>query len=47
MGLVERGPDRMGEVLAFPDLNGEPIAAKIVDPVFYDPGRGKTECLRR
>ena len=36
MGLVERGPDRMGEVITFPDLNGTPIEAKIVDPVFYD-----------
>ncbi len=37
MGLVERGPDRMGEVLLFPDLNGSSFEAKIVDPVFYDP----------
>ncbi len=37
MGLVERGPDRMGEVLEFPTLDGGAIQAKIVDPVFYDP----------
>ena len=37
MGLVERGPDRMGQVLEFPDLDGEVISARIVDPVFFDP----------
>ena len=37
MGLVERGPDRMGEVLTFPNLEGPPTEARIVDPVFYDP----------
>ncbi len=36
MGLVERGPDRMGEVLEFPKVDGEIVRAKIVDPVFYD-----------
>ncbi|MEL7151786.1 MAG: sarcosine oxidase subunit alpha family protein [Pseudomonadota bacterium] len=36
MGLVEHGPDRMGEVLDFPKVDGEIIKAKIVDPVFYD-----------
>ncbi|MEO0915827.1 MAG: sarcosine oxidase subunit alpha family protein [Pseudomonadota bacterium] len=36
MGLVERGPERMGEVLEFPTVDGTAIAAKIVDPVFYD-----------
>ncbi|MEM6890521.1 MAG: sarcosine oxidase subunit alpha family protein [Pseudomonadota bacterium] len=37
MGLVVRGPDRMGEVLAFPGTNGATYKARIVDPVFYDP----------
>ena len=37
MGLVERGPDRMGEVLEFPKLDGTVVRAKIVSPVFYDP----------
>ncbi|WP_413719739.1 sarcosine oxidase subunit alpha family protein [Silicimonas sp. MF1-12-2] len=37
MGLVERGPDRMGETLEFPKLDGTVVRAKIVSPVFYDP----------
>jgi sarcosine oxidase subunit alpha len=37
MGLVERGPDRIGDVIEFPKLNGEVIKAEIVSPVFYDP----------
>lgn len=43
MGLVLHGPERMGEVLEFTNLaaNGkdapEPIKAKIVSAVFYDP----------
>ncbi len=37
MGLVELGPDRMGEVIQFNRVDGTLIAAKIVDPVFYDP----------
>ena len=37
MGLVERGPDRMGEVLDFPKTSGEVIQARIVNPVFFDP----------
>ncbi|MEM7469797.1 MAG: sarcosine oxidase subunit alpha family protein [Pseudomonadota bacterium] len=36
MGLVLNGPDRMGEVIRFPKLNGEEVHARIVDPVFYD-----------
>ncbi len=36
MGLVHKGPDRMGEVISFTNIGGEPIKAKIVDPVFYD-----------
>ena len=37
MGLVLNGPDRMGEVISFTNTEGEPIRAKIVDPVVYDP----------
>jgi len=36
LGLVEHGPDRMGEVLDFPGTDGTIYKAKIVDPVFYD-----------
>ena len=37
MGLVHRGPDRMGEELEFTNPGGQPIRARIVSPVFYDP----------
>lgn len=37
MGLVRRGPDRMGEVLEFNRVDGSTVAAKIVSPVFHDP----------
>ena len=36
MGLVTHGPERMGEVIDIPRLDGALIRAKIVDPVFYD-----------
>ena len=36
MGLVQRGPERMGEVLKFPGTDGKVYQARIVDPVFYD-----------
>ena len=36
MGLVLNGPDRMGEVLEFPRLDGTVMRAKIVDAVFFD-----------
>jgi sarcosine oxidase subunit alpha len=36
MGLVLRGPERMGELLEFPKTDGASIMARIVDPVFYD-----------
>ena len=36
MGLVRRGPDRMGEVIDFPVGEGKVVKARIVDPVFYD-----------
>ncbi len=43
LGLVERGPERMGEVLMFPANNGTSsvIPARICDPVFYDPAGEK------
>ena len=37
MGLVEHGPERMGELIVFPDGKGGTVTAKIVSPVFYDP----------
>ena len=37
MGLVKHGPDRMGEVIDFPTIDGPVMKAKIVDTVFYDP----------
>ncbi|SMX22419.1 sarcosine oxidase subunit alpha family protein [Boseongicola aestuarii] len=37
MGLVELGPDRMGEVIAFNRVDGTFVQAKIVDPVVFDP----------
>ncbi len=37
MGLVERGPDRMGDILDFPMIGGGSVKAEIVSPVFYDP----------
>ena len=36
MGLVHNGPDRMGEVLEIPKLDGTSVKARIVDQVFYD-----------
>ncbi len=36
MGLIARGPERMGEVVTFPKLDGGEVKARIVDPVFYD-----------
>ncbi len=36
MGLVLNGPERMGEQINFPRVDGTPVMAKIVDPVFYD-----------
>ncbi|QXT38302.1 sarcosine oxidase subunit alpha family protein [Gymnodinialimonas ceratoperidinii] len=37
MGLVLDGPDRMGEVVKFNKVDGSTVAAKIVNPVFFDP----------
>ncbi|MWB78526.1 sarcosine oxidase subunit alpha family protein [Pseudooceanicola sp. 216_PA32_1] len=36
MGLVLHGPDRMGEVIEFGKVDGSRVAARIVDPVFFD-----------
>ena len=36
MGLVHRGPDRMGETIEFRGEDGKMIPTAIVDPVFYD-----------
>ena len=36
MGLVTHGPERVGEVIDIPKLDGGLIKARIVDPVFYD-----------
>ncbi len=36
MGLIKHGPDRMGEVVEFPKIDGTLIKARIVDQVFYD-----------
>jgi len=37
MGLVHKGPDRMGEVVAFNTVAGGRVQARIVSPVFFDP----------
>ena len=37
MGLVMNGPDRSGEIIEFPKIDGTVIRAKITSPVFYDP----------
>ena len=37
MGLVKGGMEREGEELEFPIPGGEPMRARIVSPVFYDP----------
>ncbi|MEM9524340.1 MAG: glycine cleavage T C-terminal barrel domain-containing protein, partial [Pseudomonadota bacterium] len=36
MGLIKRGPDRLGEVLEFFRTDGAVVKARICDPVFYD-----------
>ena len=41
MGLVHKGPERMGEVISFTKIGASPVPAKIVNPVFYDPEGGK------
>ncbi len=37
MGLIQRGPERMGEVVEFARTDGGRIPARIVSPVFLDP----------
>ena len=37
MGLVMNGPDRSGEIIEFPKIDGTVMQAKITSPVFYDP----------
>ena len=37
MGLVEFGPDRMGEIIDFPTLDGKIIKAEICNQIFLDP----------
>ena len=37
MALIERGPERMGEVLSFPVDGKRVIQARVVSPVFFDP----------
>ncbi len=37
LALIENGPERMGEEVAFPLEGGKMVKAKIVDPRFYDP----------
>ncbi len=34
LGLVQRGPERMGDVISFHPAGGKPIQARIVDPRF-------------
>ena len=41
MGLVQNGPDRVGEVIKFEKIGGEIVEATIVDPVFYDKSGSK------
>ena len=36
MGLVRRGPERRGEIVTLPKLDGGAVKARIVDPVAYD-----------
>ena len=43
MGLVLRGPDRMGELLEFPRVDGTIVTTKVVSPVFYDAENTKQE----
>ena len=36
MGLLKRGPERMGEVVEFNTISGGTVKARVVDQVFYD-----------
>ena len=37
MALVERGPERMGDILRFTRIGLDPVEARIVSLVFLDP----------
>ena len=41
MGLVLNGPERMGETVQFNKVDGSSVAARIVNPVFYDKENSK------
>ena len=36
LGLIKNGPERMGDIISFPKIDGTNVKAKIVDPIFYD-----------
>ena len=36
LGLIKNGPERMGDIISFPKIDGTNVKAKIVDPTFYD-----------
>ncbi|TNC63217.1 sarcosine oxidase subunit alpha family protein [Rubellimicrobium roseum] len=36
MALLDRGPERMGQVVRVARKGGEPVEARVVDPVLYD-----------
>jgi sarcosine oxidase, subunit alpha len=36
MGLILGGMDRLGDIVSFNTLSGDPVKARVVDPVFYD-----------
>lgn len=37
LGLVERGPERMGDVIRVTRIGQDPVEVRIVSPVFFDP----------
>ena len=42
LGLVERGRERIGEIVAAHDpLRGEDYEVELCNPVFYDPDGGR------
>ncbi len=43
MGLLRRGPERMGEIVTFPKIGGGEVKAKIVDAVVYDKAGEKAD----
>ncbi len=43
MGLIRRGPERLGETVTFPRIGGGEVKARIVSPVFYDPEGAKQD----